>query len=395
MISVEQALQLVAAEAQLFATEEVALLRSNGRVLAQDVVADRDMPPFDRATMDGIAIDSSVFQGNGQQFLIEDIQPAGHPQKQLQDPINAIEVMTGAMLPQGTDAVIRYEDIAITDDEATVHLDEVKPKQNVHLQGADEKAGEVLVRSGNRITPAIIGTMASVGLASVRVYRLPRVAVCSTGDELVDVGQVTEAHQIRRSNSYMLLAALQQEGITANAYHLPDEPGAITQQISAMLVDYEVLLFSGAVSKGKFDHLPGVLANLGMQTIFHNIAQKPGKPLLFGKMPQGTIVFGFPGNPVSTWVCYQLYFRHWLNRSQGLDTAKLQAVLSRPLTFKPALTHHVLVKLNKEQGLVKAIPVSTSTSGDMVNLMQGQGLISLPANEEYFEESRVFDVLTF
>jgi molybdopterin molybdotransferase len=156
-----------------------------------------------------------------------------------------------------------------------------------------------------------------------------------------------------------------------------------------------VLLFSGAVSKGKFDHLPGVLGALGMKTLFHNIAQKPGKPLLFGNVEQGPLVFGFPGNPVSTWVCYQLYFRHWLYCSLGLNVPKVQAALSRPLNFKPSLTHHVLVKLEAADGAIKAVPFSTSTSGDMVNLMQADGLLSLPADEDFFAEGRVFDVLEF
>jgi molybdopterin molybdotransferase len=396
MISVTQALKLIAEQADRdFPIEEVDLLQSTGRILAQTVLADRDFPPFDRATMDGIAIGSRAFRQDVRQFRITDIQAAGHPQKQLTNRGNCIEIMTGAMLPIGSDAVIRYEDLTIANGVAQVNIDEVTPYQNVHLQGTDKKAGDLLVAAGVKITPAIIAIMASVGMSTVPVYRLPRVAVCSTGDELVAVNEQPLAHQIRQSNSYMLLAGLQQEGITANKYHLPDEPEAMVQQMADMIEQYDVLLFSGAVSKGKFDYLPQVLQQLGMQTVFHSIAQKPGKPLLFGKVENKALVFGFPGNPVSTWVCFQLYFKAWLYGSLGIKVPVVTAALSKVVTFKPALTNHVLVKLINNQGQLLAEPVDTSTSGDMVNLMQADGFLSLPAEETSFAEGRIFEVQLF
>ena len=395
MIPVAQALQIISSQAKPFSTEEVPLLQSTGRILAQSVVADRDFPPFNRATMDGIAISSQAFEEGTRRFPVEDIQPAGHPQKELNNPGNCIEIMTGAMLPIGTDAVVRYEDIDIENGVATVNLDAVSPYQNVHLQGTDEKQGEVLANPGVRITPAIIAAMATVGLSTVKVCSLPRVAVCSTGDELVPVTQQPKPHQIRQSNSYMLLAALQQEGIAATNYHLPDDPQAMNRQMQAMLQQYDVLLFSGAVSKGKFDFLPQVLQQLGMQTLFHSIAQKPGKPLLFGTFDNGPVVFGFPGNPVSTWVCYQLYFKAWLYQSLGIPVQKVTAALGKTIVFKPMLTHHVLVNVVHEDGRTIAEPIDTSTSGDMVNLMRAEGFLSLPANEEVFAEGRQFDVQLF
>lgn len=395
MISVTQALQIISAQVKPFITEEIPLLQSTGRILAQPIVADRDFPPFHRATMDGIAISSQAFEEGARQFPIKDIQPAGHPQKELTDTRNCIEITTGAMLPLGADAVIRYEDIDIANGTAKVNLDAVSFYQNVHLQGTDEKEGEILVNPGIKITPAIIAAMATVGLSTVKVYRLPRVAVCSTGDELVPVEQKPEPHQIRQSNNYMLLSALQQEDITATNYHLPDEPEAMSSQMETMLQQYDVLLFSGAVSKGKFDFLPQVLQQLGMQTLFHSIAQKPGKPLLFGQFNNGPIVFGFPGNPVSTWVCYQLYFKAWLYQSLGINLPSVSAELGKIVIFKPALTHHLLVKMDYKDGRVIAQPIDTSTSGDMVNLMKADGFLSLPANEEIFAEGRVFEVQLF
>ncbi len=395
MISVQEALNHVYNQAKPLAIEEVDLLQARGRVLAAAIVADRDFPPFHRATMDGIAIDAAAFEQGQREFPVEAIQPAGHPQLELQNANHCIEIMTGAMLPVGCNAVIRYEDIQLEDQVAYVQLDTVTAYQNIHLQGADEKEGQTLVNAGTKITPAIIAIAASVGLTQLSVYRLPRVAVCSTGDELVAITEKPQPHQIRQSNSYMLIAGLAQEGIIADRYHLPDEPAFMAEQMAELVKSYDVLLFSGAVSKGKFDFLPQVLQQLNMQTLFHSIAQKPGKPLLFGKFDNGVLVFGFPGNPVSTWICYQIYFRAWLYRSLNITLPTVQAAASKTLTFKPALTHHVLVKLINEDGRSTAIPVNTSTSGDMVNLMQAEGYLSLPAEQDTFEAGTLFDVQLF
>lgn len=395
MITVQEALNQVYAQAKPLAIEEVDLLQARGRVLATPIIADRDFPPFHRATMDGIAINTAAFEQGQRQFPVEAIQPAGHPQLALQKANHCIEIMTGAMLPVGCNAVIRYEDVQLDNQVAQVQLDNVTAYQNVHLQGADEKEGQTLVNAGTKITPAIIAIAASVGLAQLSVYQLPRVAVCSTGDELVAITEKPQPHQIRQSNSYMLIAGLAQEGIMANRYHLPDEPTLMAEQMTDLVKSYDVLLFSGAVSKGKFDFLPQVLQQLNMQTLFHSIAQKPGKPLLFGKFDNGVLVFGFPGNPVSTWICYQLYFRAWLYRSINIKLPIVQAAASKVLTFKPALVHHVLVRLSNQDGKLIATPVNTSTSGDMVNLMQAEGHISLPAEQDTFEAGTLFDVQLF
>ena len=392
MISVQQALQYITSQQKNFSIEEVPLLQSNNRILAQQVTADRDFPPFNRATMDGIAISSVAFQQGIRSFPIESLQPAGHPQQRLQNSSNCIEIMTGAMLPVDADAVIRYEDLIIEDQVAHVQLEEVTHLQNVHLQGTDQKVGNILVEKGSLITPAIIATMASVGLPVVQVCRLPKIAVCATGDELVAITEQPQPHQIRQSNSYMLLAALQNEGIMADNYHLPDDPEIMTAQLAKLTDQYDAILFSGAVSKGKFDFLPQVLQQLGIQTIFHSIAQKPGKPFLFGKFENKALIFGFPGNPVSTWVCYQLYFKAWLYGSLGKRLPVVSASLAKTITFKPPLANHVLVRLITQNGKTIAIPIDTSTSGDMVNLMQAEGILSLPADESVFEEGKVFNV---
>jgi len=392
MISVQEALQLVRSQIRDFGNEEVEILQSTDRILAQDILADRPYPPFNRVTMDGIAIDSKAFFKGKRVFKIEGIQAAGQTQQKLQDGNNCLEVMTGAMLPSGTDVVIQYEQCDIKDGFANVHIEEVQILQNVHLEGTDSKQGDVLVSAGNKITSAIIGLIAASGLSKVLVKCLPKVAVCATGDELVEVDQQPLPHQIRQSNSYMLVAALQNEGINAQRYHLCDEPQVMFEELLTITNYYDVVLLSGAVSKGKFDHLPRVLERLKMQTIFHGIAQRPGKPFLFGYMPNQALIFGFPGNPASTFVCYQLYFKAWLSVALGIIQPTVKAFLGKPVNFKPNLTLHALVKLSFDQGRLIAMPIESSTSGDMVNLALADGVLSLPADRQEFGIDEAFDL---
>lgn len=397
MVSVEEALNLVLSHRRDFGTEETDLLQSTGRVLAQQVKADRDFPPYHRVTMDGIAINIAG-AGKTLSFPIEKIQAAGQPAEQLEQAGNCIEVMTGAVLPGNTDAVIPYEDCEIEDGTARVRPGGFSALQNVHLQGKDARAGEVLLEAGKKITPSMTGVMAAVGLARVRVSRTPEIAVCSTGDELVPVTQTPEIHQIRRSNSYLLASALGTAGIQPGIFHLPDQPAAMKEQIASMKDNFDVLLFSGAVSKGKYDHLPGVLEELGMQKVFHRVAQKPGKPLLFGTFGNSGhpgasgLVFGFPGNPASTYICYRIFFQAWLDQCLGMVSGKQTASLAEDITFKPRLTRHLLVNLTQKQGVLTAVPLSSSGSGDLPALARADAIISLPPGREIFCKGEFFDI---
>jgi molybdopterin molybdotransferase len=392
MISVQEAYQLIQQQQQNFGVEQVPLLQAAGRILAQQVVADRDFPPYNRVMMDGIAIQKEAFAGGQRSFPVAGVQAAGQPVQQLTNPQHCLEVMTGAMLPIDTDVVIRYEDCIIENDVATVHLAAVDLFQNVHQQGNDTKAGYVLVQENQPITPGVIAVMATVGLSTVDVYRLPKIAVCATGDELVEVNQQPLPHQIRQSNSYMLAAALLSDGIVADRYHLIDEPDEMRVQLENIISQYDTILFSGAVSKGKFDYLPQVLQDLGMQQIFHSIAQRPGKPFLFGSFADQALVFAFPGNPVSTFVCFELYFKAWLYKSLHRQQQTLQAHLTQPVIFKPELSYHIPARLTWHEGEAWVTPVDMSGSGDITALLQANALITLPAYENVWEENDLVSV---
>ncbi|MBE7179506.1 MAG: molybdopterin molybdotransferase MoeA, partial [Mucilaginibacter polytrichastri] len=390
------ALELTLQQRMDLPTEQVALLQSGGRTLAADVFADRDQPPFDRVMMDGIAIASDSFQNGQRDFRIEGVQAAGREQLRLQNAEAAcMEVMTGAMLPRNTDTVIPYEHCDIFDGMARVKDYAVSPGKNIHKRSSDGKAGDLLLKNGTHITATAIATLASVGYGQVPVIKLPRVAVCSTGDELMDINEQPAVHQIRRSNSYMLAAALADENINAGMHHLADDEKLLGSAISSLKKDHDVLIFSGAVSKGKFDFLPDVLRLLGMRVIFHNVAQKPGKPFLLGKFPDGPLVFGFPGNPVSTFVCYQIYFKSWLSASLKKDLQKEHAVFDTDLDLKTTLAQHLLVSLRNDDGVLKAAPVAYNNSGDLVNLAYANGLALFPAEKSEVKKGEVVQIIWF
>lgn len=391
MVSVEEALSLVLENQRDFGTEEVSLLQSLGRILAQDVFADRDFPPYHRVMMDGIAINSSAYNQGIRTFKIEKILAAGDIRQKLEDTHHCIEVMTGAVLPINTDAVIQYEQCEIAEGLATVKSEQVLLLQNVHKQGTDSKKGELLVNKFTKITPAIIGILASVGLSEVTVLRTPKVAICSSGDELVDVSAQPQDHQVRRSNVYMLASALRSEGIVAETIHLPDNVEIMTSTISSYIDQNDVILFSGAVSRGKFDYLPAVLEKLNLKLIFHTVAQRPGKPFLFGKFTNGTLAFGFPGNPVSTFVCYHQFFKKWLHAVMHCHSEKLLAKLSSDVNFKPSLSYHLMVQIKNEGSCVLADPITGSTSGDLVTLTKPNGIVTLPPDRDFFAKGEEFE----
>ncbi|MDD7915171.1 molybdopterin molybdotransferase MoeA [Polaribacter ponticola] len=283
MISVEEAKSIVLNSTQDFGVEEIPFIKSVGRVLKETIVADRDFPPFNRVSMDGIAIDfnefSSRLSSNRQlDFKIEGIQAAGSKQITLQNPENCIEVMTGAVLPNNANTVIRYEDVTIENGIATINIDLINDKQNVHKKGKDGKIGDVLIEGNTQISAAEIGVLATVGKSIVKVAKQPKVMIVSTGDELVGVNEIPLEHQIRRSNVFTLVSLLEKLNIPSETTHITDDKPILKAKIEGYLQEYDVLLFSGAVSKGKYDFLPEVFDELGVEKLFHKVAQRPGKP---------------------------------------------------------------------------------------------------------------------
>ena len=395
LITVNKALEIVLNNAENFGIEEVDFINSLGRILKENIFADRDFPPFDRVSMDGIAISSEAFNNGQRTFKIEGIQAAGSPQLTLQNPSNCMEAMTGAVLPINTDAVIQYELLTIENGIAKVHLEAVKNFQNIHLKGTDKKQGDLLIKENTLISPAEIGIFATVGKIRVKVAKQPKVMVVSTGNELVEVGEIPAEHQIRRSNVFTMVSLLEKLKIKAETLHILDDKKVLLTKIESLLANYDVLIFSGAVSKGKFDFIPEVLDELGVKKLFHEVKQRPGKPFWFGKKGK-KIIFAFPGNPVSTFVNCVKYFYPWHYKSVGLNFENQhQAILSEDFYFKPELTYFLQVKLNQEEGKLWAMPISGKGSGDLANLADADAFLELPDNRSNFTKGEVFPVIIY
>lgn len=394
MISVKDAKDIILNSAYNFGVEEVPFLKSVGRILKENILADRDFPPFNRVSMDGICIDFNAFKNGQRDFKVEGIQAAGIEQMTLQNKENCIEVMTGAVLPNNANTVIRYEDVTLKNGIATININKINDCQNVHAKGKDRKVDDVLISENKIISAAEIGVLATVGKSTVKVAKQPKVMIVSTGDELVGVNEIPLKHQIRRSNVFTLVSLLERLKISSDTAHITDDKPILKQKIKGFLKDYDVLLFSGAVSKGKYDFLPEVFEELGIEKLFHKVAQRPGKPFFYGKTNECNI-FGFPGNPISTFVNCLAYFYPWYYKSTGLETEEETAILGENVSFKPNLEFFLQVKLKSKFGHLVAFPVKGNGSGDLASLVNADAFIQLPNDKTEFKTGENYPIIRY
>ena len=395
-IKYHEALKILEDHRATFPEAEVSIHDCGGQFLAEDLIADRDFPPYHRVTMDGIAIRHRTFENGIKTFPIQDVAPAGSPQKTLEDANDCIEVMTGAILPKNADTVIRYEDLEISEGQATINIDAITKRQNIHFKGIDITENTVIKKAGDRISSAEINVAAAVGKAKVKIRKMPRVVIVSSGDELVDVHEKPLAHQIRRSNVYGIKNTLKEWGIPAELRHLPDDPEEMETIISGLLSDFDMLVLTGGVSKGKFDYLPDVLTKLGVVKLFHKIQQRPGKPFWFGKKNNDTHIFALPGNPVSAFVCLYVYIRFWLQKSIHIEDEPMFARLTEEVIFKPDLIFFTEAKLHFDANArAMATPVFGNGSGDFVNLVNTDGFLVLPQGKDRFKKDEVYPFIPY
>ena len=397
MITVIEAYQLVLANKLSLKSIDVPLTEALGKVLDENILADRPFPPFNRVTMDGIAIRFNTFSSGTRDFPIEKVQAAGDEPYRLLNKEYCVEVMTGAILPENTDVVIRVEDITISEGMASVNIQQVEPFQNIHLCGSDKSAGTVLMKKGVLLGPVELSVAASVGKSTLKVLQYPKTVIVSTGDELVPVSEIPASHQIRISNSYAIFSFLKKWGIATEMIHLPDNEEYVQHKIKELLDNYELIVLSGGVSAGKFDYIPKALKEAGIQSFFHKVSQRPGKPFFFGSNEKSR-VFALPGNPVSTLLCVTRYLIPWLKESLGLaHTTQPKVKLLKTIVFNAPLTFFVPVKLttNPETPILEAYPLPGNGSGDFANLLDADGFIELPENENEFQAGQFFTFWPF
>jgi molybdopterin molybdotransferase len=367
-----------------------------GRTLREDIYAERDNPPFDRVCMDGIAIRSEAFSGGLRRFTIQATQPAGAPALTLSSPESAIEVMTGAMTPRGTDCVVPLEEYDVV--AGAVTLKDVasgEPYRNVQRRGSDSQPGVPMLKTGVVLGAPEIGVVASAGRAAISVSRQPRFMVISTGDELVEPGQPIEEHQVRRSNSYAVEGALRKHGFEhVSNDHIVDSEAALRERLARHLAERDVLILSGGVSKGKFDLVPKVLKSLAVEEVFYQVAQRPGLPMWFGVGPEGQAVFGLPGNPVSTLMCLIRYVVPAMDAAMGTcaqatETVALAASVKRG---RPTASFVPVSLQYSGDGRRSALPRIPNGSGDFLALAGTDGFVELPPQTDSYPEGFVADL---
>ncbi|MFN8699638.1 MAG: molybdopterin molybdotransferase MoeA [Flavobacteriales bacterium] len=382
MLTPPQAAEIIISHRPDFGNTSLLLHEAVGKILAERLLADRDLPPCDTVRMDGIAIRYADIQSGITRFHASGIQRAGVAARSLDHQGLCIEVMTGAILPKGTDTVIPYEQAAVVRDGSLeffeVNPEVVKSGQHIQRTGADHRKGDSLASPGSAVTPAVVGIAASVGKSTVRVNDLPRVAIVSTGDEIVDIDEEPEPYQLRRSNVYALDGYLQLCGLGTNLFHLKDDAEILKDRLSHILNDHSVVILSGGVSKGKYDLVPDVLAQLGITCHFHRVEQKPGKPMWFGSSAE-TVVFALPGNPVSALACAARYIGPFL---RGNEFAR-KITLTGPVSSHEKLALLVPVALTSHY---HAEVIAFNGSGDFASLSRADGFIEVPAGsvEEEF-----------
>ena len=393
MLTTAEASQAITDSMPTFGTETAALDRATGRVLHQVVSAERDQPPFDRVTMDGIAIRLATFDAGNRQFNIQGTQHAGDPVQTLKSELHCIEIMTGGVLPEGTDCVIPVERISVADNIAIIEdAYEVKAAQFIHPRGSDHHAGHEVLQSGVVISPMDIAIIASCGLREIEVGCTPVIRVISTGNELVPPGMPVAAHQIRMSNGPALVAMLASQGFTESSHdHLPDDVDILERNIARHLHAANILILSGGVSMGKADFVPHVLKKLGVKMVFHKISQRPGKPMWFGIGPDRQAVFALPGNPISSLVCARQYVLPALFSASGREPVATQyAVLQEDVNFSADLTCFLPVRTaSSVDGEIRATPVPTNTSGDFTALGNTDGYVELRKDQSVFPAGSV------
>ncbi|HEY3757780.1 MAG TPA: molybdopterin molybdotransferase MoeA [Opitutaceae bacterium] len=389
MVTPAEAQRLIWENLAPWPREECPLALAHGRVLQMLLKADRDLPPFDRVTMDGYALRSSAFASGVRTFQVEGVQAAGAvPQTLSASPQACVEVMTGSVLPPGADCVVPYEDVTRT--EGTIGVAaalDLKPGTFVHGRGSDHRAGETIVPSGTRLSGREIAVAAACGFTTLTVSRIPQVAVVATGDELVEVEAEPEPHQIRRSNDYALRAALMAAGYTrTERFHLRDLRVDIQELLRQVLGHFDAVLFTGGVSKGQFDFLPSELEKQNVRRVLQGVAQRPGRPFWFGVSARSVPVFALPGNPASAYTCLHRYVLPAFDRCSGLAPRRPEfAALASPFRFRPALACLLPVRLSSApDARLLAEPVPGNTSGDFAGLVETDGFVELPVAVQDF-----------
>jgi len=389
LISPEEAFRIIKNQFPILQQESVSLASSSGRELGENIYSDRDQPPFHRAMMDGYAINLSAWEKGIREFYVEGIQAAGQAPSTLKNENGCIEIMTGAVLPNDCSVVIQYEKSLRNENVVQFQIEELKYFQNVHAKGFDKKEGEVVLKEGTVVGPLEMACLASAGKAKVKVMKRLNVAVVSTGNELVEVHETPSDFEIRSSNLEMLQTLLKPHCEHVSVFRLSDDEQETAHFIQHELEKFDLVCFSGGVSKGKYDFVAKALEETGIQKHFHGVKQKPGKPFFFGSKNE-TVVFAFPGNPISVLHCATRFLLPQLN-----DNSIEEAQLNSNYSNRSALTVYLPAFISTyKNGMRMAELILQNGSGDFMGSIGANGFVEVLPNQE-LKENEVISFYKF
>lgn len=415
-LKISEAQRVIFESVKVLDTEQVPLEQSLGRVLAQDILANRDLPPYDVSAMDGFAVRSCDLAVSPATLeIIEDIKAGDMPSMTVAA-FQCARIMTGAPMPQGADAVIRVEDTQQMSADTVQILTTAKSGHDVRPKGENMRDGDVVLTKGTEITPGVTGVLATVKAATMQVYRRPRVAILSTGNELEAMNDPVDPNKIPDSNTYALMAQVQALGITPVMLGIARDDPAELEQYLRLGLNYDVLLVSGGTSVGVHDYVRPTIEKLGVSMKFWRVAMKPGHPLAFGVMHRtakasevdavraegwlhssrehtglplagegaasDAFVFGLPGNPVSSMVCFEEFVAPALRRMMGNPRAYRRTVTARlahPVKMRPGRTEFIRVQLSCDDAGYLASSTGTQSSGVLLSMARADGLLVMPS----------------
>ena len=396
MISIEEALGILLKNIPECKTERIPFHQSLGRVLAEDIAATMDIPPFNRATMDGFAVRVADVQNPPVDLVLGGEARAGGGIPENLNPNEAISIMTGAPVPDGADAVQIVEVCPVSPCESKVTiLKSVEPGENIAPKGREAMSGDVIIKAGRVVGPPEIALLASFGYAEVQVYTRPSVAILATGDELVEFDERPRPDQIRNSNAYCLAAQLRLLGIEADYLGIArDEKKNLREKILTGL-ELDVLIITGGVSMGEYDFVRDIFEELNIEILFSKVAIRPGKPTVFARK-ENRLIFGLPGNPLSSMVTFECFARPVIGRMCGMkqpELLRLQGILVEDVRQTPGRTTFLPARIELTQNGWMVQPISWKNSADMIGFSGANATFIFPGERDLISRNETVEIM--
>jgi molybdopterin molybdotransferase len=392
MISVSQAKEFVGKYTMVLDTIVLDLYEATGLILAEDIIADLDSPPFNQAAVDGYAYRFDESMANKSLTISGEI-PAGISLNHTPQKNTAVRIFTGAQVPSEFDTVVMQENTKVENNQLFINDTNAKAGMNIRLKGSQITQGNLAVKSGIKLSPAVVGYIAGLGFGQVKVIKPVRVSIISTGNELITPGKTLEDGKIYESNTYSLNSALHEFGIKPMAIHkVKDDQKSIEDAVNKSLIESDMIILSGGVSVGDYDFVARALDACGVNCIFHKVKQKPGKPLYFGTKNK-TLVFGLPGNPAALLTCFYEYIVPTLKKMMGEtfnSSPNLKLNLTNAYVKKPGLTHFLKGKMNGNEVTI----LTAQESYIMSSFAVADCLVQLDESKSTFEKGELVEVIT-